>query len=208
MEPKNRKRASQTNGVWLIVLAAGHATRMGTPKMLLSIDGEAMLRGIVRKALLEGQVAVVLKREAKEEMAQLSDLPVKVLQPPHGGLAMSDSLKVGIEFCIDVKAEAALVLLGDQPGINPDVIRRLLTVYETTKSPIIQPKYWDGPSHPVLFDRSLFPELLEVTGDQGAREILKRYSSHRVWIDVTENQPMDLDTPEDYQMYINQCGFN
>jgi molybdenum cofactor cytidylyltransferase len=202
MEPKNKRQEGQTNGVWLIVLAAGQAARMGTPKMLLSIDGEGMLRGIVRKALSVGKVAVVLKRNGKEEMTQLSDLPVTVLQPLPGKTTMSDSLKTAIQFCLDSMAKAAIILLGDQPGINPPVIRKLLSVYETTKNSLIQAKYRDGFSHPILFDRALFPELLEVTGDQGAREILKRYSSKRVWVDVAENKPMDLDTPVDYQTYI------
>jgi len=205
MEPVDKHQTS--GGIWIVVLAAGHATRMGTPKMLLQVNGEGMLKGIVRTALsVVNKVAVVLKREGKEEEALLNTLPVTLLKPAPGKTLMSDSLKTAIEFCVETKAEAVIILLGDQPGLDPVVISQLKNAYEATKKPIIQAKYWDGPGHPILFDQHLFAELLDITGDQGARAVLKRHSANRVFVPIDHNQPKDIDTLEDYFTYIKSNG--
>lgn len=191
--------------VWLIVLAAGQATRMGRPKMLLPIHGEELLRGVVKKALtVMKNVAVVIRREGAEEVNLISDLPVRILYPAQRIPLMSDSLKTAIHFCQETGASAVMIVLGDQPGIDPNVIRQVIEAYHTAKSLIIQANYWDGPSHPILFDRHLFLELLQVTGDQGAREIVKRHCAKRRFVSCSQNQPKDLDTLDDYETYLRQ----
>ncbi|HET6872288.1 MAG TPA: nucleotidyltransferase family protein [Sporolactobacillaceae bacterium] len=191
--------------VWLIVLAAGQATRMGRPKMLLPIHGEELLRGVVKKALTAMKnVVVVLRREGAGEEDVISDLPVRILYPDQRLPLMSDSLKTAIHFCQEEGASAVIIVLGDQPGIDPNVIRQIREAYQTSQSLIIQANYWDGPSHPILFDRHFFGELLQVDGDQGAREIVKRYRSKRRFVSCYQNQPKDLDTLDDYETYLRQ----
>jgi molybdenum cofactor cytidylyltransferase len=93
-----------------------------------------------------------------------------------------------------------MFILGDQPELDPMVIERLLNVYRETGAPIVQPRYHEGPGHPVLIDRSLFPELSALQGDIGARPVIQRYRELVQRVDVTGfSRPDDIDTWEDYE---------
>lgn len=192
--------------IWIMVLAAGASSRMGTPKSLLQINGDTMLRTIVRKAMQAGSVGVVLRRGDEATLKQIMDLPVETLYPAKDYSEMSDSLKTAIEFCQKKKAGAAVILLGDQPDLQLEVIEQLISVSKNTKKPVVQANYLDGPGHPVLFKKNFFSELLSVTGDQGARDLLKSKPELIERVAVQKMRPVDLDTPEDYFRYLNKKG--
>ena len=61
------------------------------------------------------------------------------------------------------------------------------------------PRYQDGPGNPVLFDRAIFPELLALTGDQGARPVIARDPERVEWVHLARPMPADVDTPADYE---------
>lgn len=198
------RKAVWEEKVWIIILAAGASSRMGTSKSLLPINGDSMIRTIVRKAIQSGSVGVVLKRGAKSALNQVMDLPVVIIHPPTDLNEMSDSFKAAIQFCQKMKAEAAIILLGDQPDIQPEVIDQLISALLTTKKPIIQPVYLDGPGHPILFKKTLFSELLSLTGDQGAKGLLKKNKELIERLPINNLKPVDLDTPEEYFSYLNK----
>jgi molybdenum cofactor cytidylyltransferase len=188
--------------VWIAVLAAGISSRMGTPKQLLPVAGECMICHVVRKALMAGQVAVVLGGATSPVQSLLTDLPAVLLHNPDAYTGMSSSLHTAIRYYIERKAQAAVILLGDQPGIEPAVVKQVIEHYVNTNSRIVQAHYTDRPGHPVLFDRSLFPDLLQVTGDRGAKQLLEHHRSATEWVHVPTEMPADLDTPEEYKHYL------
>ncbi len=184
-----------------IVLAAGMSTRMGEPKPLLRISGKTSIRHVIdalKMSRLE-EIIVVLGHEAAavSQAVRLDD--VKIVVNPEYQKGMSTSLRAGIG-AINVRSEAVLVALVDQPLVKPVTIDRLIDEYRTVKSGIVIPVFQGVRGNPVLVDRRFFPELMEIYGDVGCRAIFHRHPEaiHRVEV----NDPgilVDIDTPEDLQ---------
>jgi molybdenum cofactor cytidylyltransferase len=190
-----------------IVLAAGASSRMGRLKMLLSAGaGRTLLSAAVWPLLEAGlpRVVVVLGCEA-ERVRRGAGLPedprVSVVVNPRWREGMSSSMARGLEACSD--AEAVLVALGDQPGLTAQRVGLVLSAFRPGV-PAVVPAEGAQPGHPVLFSRDLFAELALLSGDVGAREVLRRH-----WADVVrlELPPLpDVDTPEDYRLLGGQEG--
>ena len=119
------------------------------------------------------------------------------LNPDHG-LGQSTSLRVGLRAA-DAGSQAAVFLLGDQPGIRVDAIAAVLSVWRETAPMAVQAAYRGRPAHPTLFDRRVWPELREATGDEGARAILARHPEWRALAEVGGHTPDDIDTEADYE---------
>jgi molybdenum cofactor cytidylyltransferase len=110
---------------------------------------------------------------------------------------MSTSLRAGID-ALGPDCRAALVALGDQPGVGAPVVDRLIERYRAAPAPIVAPLYRRGVrGNPVLFDRALFGELRAVTGDEGGRSVVARDASRVVLVEIDLEMPRDVDRPED-----------
>jgi molybdenum cofactor cytidylyltransferase len=184
-----------------IVLAAGASTRMGRQKLTLPMsDGRALVRLAVEQVLAAGldHVVVVLGREADAVSGTLADLPVRTVVNPRYIEGQSTSLRAGLD-ALPPGTEAAVVALGDQPLVDPSVIRRLVSAFRATARPIVVPVYRDGRGNPVLFAAALFGELRAVTGDQGGREVIARDPARVAEVPVDGPMPSDVDTPQDYE---------
>ena len=184
-----------------IVLAAGRSSRIGRPKQLLPLHGEPLLRHTLRAILAASLdvVLVVLGHEAEAVRAAITDLPVRVAFNPAFALGQSTSVRAGLE-ALAPETEAAVFLLGDQPGVDPDVIDALSASWRTTHAPIVAPEYTGGIGNPVLIDRRVFPELRSLRGDRGANAIVRayRHQGRLGIVPVDRPAPPDVDTESDY----------
>jgi 8-oxo-dGTP diphosphatase len=98
-------------------------------------------------------------------------------------------------------------LLADQPFVNSGVVDGLIALYEQRQPPIARPRYDGQPGNPVLWDRSLFDELLAQTGDQGGRTVLQKHAQKIAWLDLPDARvQMDVDTPEAYASLTAEQG--
>ena len=91
-----------------------------------------------------------------------------------------------------------MFLLVDQPFIPPDLIQQLVKEHTINRIPIIYPEVNGKRANPVLFDRGIFPDLADLTGDKGGRALFDSYKTRSVnW----ENRLIqkDIDTLEDYE---------
>jgi molybdenum cofactor cytidylyltransferase len=111
---------------------------------------------------------------------------------------------VGLRACA-AEAQAALVALGDQPQILPEVVRAVLRAYEapadgTARPGLVAPSYQMRRGHPWLVDRSLWPSIFALGPEQTMRDVLNAHAGriHYVTVD-TPTVLKDLDTPQDYQ---------
>lgn len=184
-----------------LVLAAGSSSRMGRPKQLLEVDGAPMLQHAVDAAAAGGidEVLVVLGHEAPavEAALRLPQIARIVRNPDHAG-GLSTSLRAGLR-ALGVETEAAVVVLGDQPELEASSIRALVEAYLETGARIVQASYRGAADHPVLLAREVWPEVLVVTGDRGARDVL---AAHPEWVrevELDRDPPRDVDTPGDYE---------
>jgi len=92
-----------------------------------------------------------------------------------------------------------MILLGDMPFIDRDLIDLLLRRYLQSGLPLGAIKGKERPAHPMIFSRKLYPQLLNLRGDVGARALFGKYSDQVYLIEPEEPyDAMDIDTPEDY----------
>ena len=191
-----------------VVLAAGAATRMGRPKQLMQLGGRSILSHVLDGALQSQLSEVVLVLGAREQeiragLALPPDSRVHVIVNDDFAHGMSTSLRCGLRAC-DPRAEAAAVLLGDQPEIDAALIDRVLTAFAKARAPLTRPMFRAAsayvPGHPVVLARSVWPELDMLHGDEGARVLFTRAPErvHEVLIPVSP--PADIDTLEDYRL--------
>lgn len=188
-----------------IVLAAGAASRMGPQKLLLPVGGQSLIRLSLERILAAplDDVVVVLGREAEAVQTALAGLPIRTVVNPDFAAGLSTSLRAGLD-AQDAGVEAVIVALGDQPIPDPRVIARLIDAYRSSGKPIVVPAYRGERGHPVLFAASVFPELRRVVGDQGAREVIARDPERVAVVPVDLPQPLDVDTWEDYQTFLDR----
>ena len=182
-----------------IVLAAGLSRRMGRAKLLLPIGGEPALRLAGRAAIESGAtpIVVVMGAERSALRAALAGLPFQVAVNDNPAEGQASSIRVGVS-ALPSETEAALIVLGDQPFLPREVVPALIAALAQPGKIIAAPRYRDGRGNPVLFGRRTFPELLAITGDQGARSVVERDPARVALVDFDFPMPDDLDTPDDY----------
>jgi molybdenum cofactor cytidylyltransferase len=189
-----------------LVLASGMSRRFaGANKLLVPIGGVPVVRRTVQAYLAAGldPVTVVLGHEANLVGDALLGLPIQTVINPDFAQGQSRALGHGVHALPD-RTSAAVIGVGDQPLLTGSVIRLLVDSYIITgRSPVV-PRYAGRRGNPVLFDRSLFPELLAVTGDQGGRPVIERHRDEILWLDLPDPRPgADLDSEEDYAILVS-----
>ncbi|UBM59696.1 nucleotidyltransferase family protein [Marinilongibacter aquaticus] len=192
--------------VGIIILAAGESKRMGLPKQTLDLFGRPMLLRTIDAALANTvfPVTVVLGAHKQAVAPMLVDLPINIVDNPHWQTGMASSLKMGMvgSYLITKALDAVLICTVDMPEVDEHVIRRLLEKAQTSDSLIVCSQYGEVKGVPAIIKRPLFTELLELEGDQGARQIFKKHAKEIDTIDFPEGR-IDLDSKEDYFEYIN-----
>jgi molybdenum cofactor cytidylyltransferase len=172
---------------------------MGQPKLLLPLQARAVIRHAVERALAGGLglVVVVTGHEHARVEAALVGLPVRLARNPEPEAGLAGSIRIGIE-ALPSGTEAALILLGDQPALDTQVIPALLAEWRAGRKAVVAPRYREGLGNPVLFGASVFPELVALAGDRGARAVVERDPGRLATVDLDLPRPADLDTREDY----------
>jgi len=183
-----------------VVLAAGASSRMGKPKLTLPVSGEPMLGktlDIYRRALVD-RVVVVLGANAAKLREEVKFEKETVILNPLFRNGMSGSLKLGLK-AVEKEADAMIVALGDQPYVSPDTINTMIEVYSRTNASVVIPTYRGIRGNPVLFDKSVFPEIKRIKGDKGAKSVVERHSESLREVAVEDSGVLfDIDTPSDY----------
>jgi molybdenum cofactor cytidylyltransferase len=194
----DRRQRPKTR-VAAIVLAAGRSSRMeGVNKMLAAIDGKPMVARVADAALASKArpVIVVVGHEADQVRAALQERDLAIVRNPDFESGLSTSLRRGLSALPDGVA-GALVCLGDMPRIGADAIDRLVEVFDPEGgSAICVPVYKGKQGNPVLWARRFFPEIMEITGDVGARHLIGAYADQVRKVEMpTDDVLFDVDTP-------------
>jgi molybdenum cofactor cytidylyltransferase len=193
-------------GVSGVILAAGSSARLGRAKQLLTLDGEPIVRIVVRNAIASrlDEVVLVTGSDSDAVTAAVGSVGQHTIYNSDYRSGQSTSLKAGLRS-ISPDAGAVVFLLGDQPEVGPDVIDKVIEVFQEHGAAIVQPVYGATPANPVLFTRALFPDLLMIDGDKGARAIIKRHAEDVLRVVVSDGPPPgDVDTEEDYQALVSR----
>jgi molybdenum cofactor cytidylyltransferase len=195
---------SQPARIGCIVLAAGQSTRLGQPKQLLLVSGRPLLErtlDLARGTAFEPRI-VVLGAYADDVERAINLRGWRVVRNPRFADGQATSLRAGLD-ALPADVDGAVVLLGDQPLVPSWLIDELTARFDPNAHVAVRPRYADGPGNPVLLGRELFPELLALAGDVGAREVLRRHAGRIAELDISARPaPRDVDTLEDYQQLL------
>ena len=182
-----------------VVLAAGASSRLGQPKQLVQIDGESLLRRTARMAGEAGcdPVAAVLGFEAERMRHELDGLGAVPVVNGDWRSGMGSSLRCGVAALLqlDPCPRNILLLVCDQVALSVEILRELLLVHASGEKAITASRYAGRCGVPAIFSSVFFPQLLAVSGDRGAREILERHAGQLARVDFPQGE-LDLDTPE------------
>ena len=195
------KRTDRQHKLGAVLLAAGGSSRMGRPKQLLRIEGEALVTRMAHRLIeLEpGGVIVVTGSASQKVNDQLSGLLVQIVHNPRWEEGMASSLAVGLKN-LPVEVEGVLIMLCDQWQVVLLELQELVQTWNTDISQIAAACWHDegrqviGP--PAIFPRALFEELTSLRGDRGARAVIEKHRE-RVSLLAMESACFDLDEPAD-----------
>ncbi len=191
-----------------IILAAGASTRLGHPKQLALIEGQPLLARVINAALesdLDHTVLVLGHRAAEIKAAlgsvlENSELTIVVNSNYHTGMA--GSLKMGVRLIRNVYG-AAMIILADHPFVDSDLINHLLRRFQDTDKTICVPTFNGRRGHPVCIRQKFYPDILSLSGDIGAREILRDHPDQLLAVELNSDRAfMDVDTRSDLEMAI------
>jgi molybdenum cofactor cytidylyltransferase len=189
-----------------IILAAGQSIRMGRNKLLLPFGQSTALETIVTEIAACDQVrdiVVVTGHEHDRIEALLAKYPARyVFNPDYAQAEMLVSIQVGLR-ALSADVTAALIVLGDQPRLQRDIVQRIIEAYVPDR--LVIPSYQMKRGHPILIPRSLWPHVLSVPKDSTLRDVIRAHADRIDYVEAENDSVLkDIDTPEDYQTLIHR----
>jgi molybdenum cofactor cytidylyltransferase len=187
-----------------ILLAAGESNRMGQPKQLMPFDQSTIVERTIDHLLNSpvSETIVVLGYKGEEIRKIIAGKLIKIAINPDYQQGMSTSIIAGLKQ-VDKRARAVLIALGDQPFVNSQTITSLVEAFIVNNRGIIIPVYRGKRGNPVIFAIKYKCELLNLKGDVGGREIIKRHPDDVLEVEVNcEGILLDIDTMENYTPII------
>jgi len=185
-----------------LVLAAGRSTRMGERnKLLCPVDGIPLARRVINAACASQacQVMVVTGHQAEALEAVIEDCPVSLARNPDFAEGLSTSLRHGLR-ALPADLDAVIVLLADMPAITAGDIDRLIAAFDPAAPAVLVPEFAGRRGNPVLWPRRHFAEMCRLSGDTGARGLLRQYADEARAVPASGPAIfLDVDTPDDWQ---------
>ncbi len=186
----------------LILLAAGSSSRMGQSKQLLLIENEPLLLRSTKAALASSfeNVIVVLGAQEKEHRSVIAHLPIQIVLNRNWEDGMGSSLKKGLNHLLEVfpETQAIVIMVCDQPLLTASHLDKIIAVNKQTNRSIVASHYSNSAGVPALFDKSVFPELLNIDDNQGAKKVINQHPELLALVDFYGGE-IDLDTWQEYQ---------
>ena len=188
----------RTDPVAGVVLAAGTSSRMGRNKLFVELGGKSVLRRAVDTAAAAGldPILVVLGHEPDRARAELAGLGCAAVLNPEYARGLNTSLRAGIA-AVPESAGAALVMLADMPFVSAAMIRAMIDQWRAADAPLVVSAYGEVLAPPMLYGRSLFPELRALDGEGCGKRVVKRHRDEAIEIALPAAALADLDLPED-----------
>ena len=189
-----------TEKVSILILAAGNSSRLGSPKQLVTFMGKTLIESITEVALsISEEVLIVLGGNADLILSKLErfESEISIEFNPNWQQGMGSSISIGVEKLAE-KSDLIIILLSDQPFISKVLLQDMLQTYANYKNPVVACVYNNTLGVPILFNKSVYPELLKLSGDKGAKSFLHLYENRISTVDFPEGI-FDIDTIEDVE---------
>jgi molybdenum cofactor cytidylyltransferase len=194
------------SNISIVILAAGSSSRLGFPKQLLKLNDRSFIVHAVQEASkVSDHIVVVLGANEDALRRELIEYPVRISSNPEWQDGMSSSIHIGLKTVLSEfpATQAVILMVCDQPYVNAELLREMITDYGNSGKPIVACAYKEVAGTPSLFDKKLFPELLALSGQSGARSVISKNK------DLVSTVPfplgyLDIDTKEDYEQFIEK----
>ncbi len=186
--------------IWAVVLAAGESRRMGKQKLLLPFGETTVVGAVVRTALASrvDRVRVVLGADKDEVRRKLEPLGVDFAVNEKFSEGMLSSVRTGLES-LPEDAEAAVIMLGDQPFLPVRVVDAVVEAFRRSGKGIVVPAFHGRRGHPVIVGLKYRDEVLALDPANGLRQLMHAHSEDIHEVEVEDaNILRDMDVPEDY----------
>jgi len=186
-----------------IVLAAGASSRMGRMKQLLPVGGRPLVARVLTQALDSDldHVALVVGHGAGAVRQAVGDLrlhpKLRIVENIRHERGISTSIKAGLT-AVEQDHDLCMILLGDMPFVGSYLLNRFLRAFRESGRSLGAVTVGNRRSHPVVFTRALYPELHQLEGDRGARELFVRHQA-QAFLFPADYDDRDIDTKAQYE---------
>lgn len=162
-----------------LVLAAGTSSRAGDiNKLLMDVDGLPMVSHAVKAAIdSHATEVIVITGHQPEQLSEvLRDYSLQIVHNPDYAQGMSTSLITGLR-AVSTNSDAVIVCLADMPRVTAEHINQLIAAFDPIEGrEICVPVYNGKRGNPVLWSQRFLNEMSELTGDVGAKQLIREYS--------------------------------
>jgi molybdenum cofactor cytidylyltransferase len=184
------------------LLAAGSSTRLGKPKQLLEYNGGSLLRHVLRIAAEAeaNPLIVVLGANADLLIQEIDEKEADIVINKDWKEGMASSIIAGLNALLEKypSVDGVIFMMCDQPFVSESLLNDLIITQQQTGKSIVTSSYDNTMGPPALFHKSIFPELLQLHGDTGARMILQQHINEVATVLFSKGN-IDIDTMEDYE---------
>jgi molybdenum cofactor cytidylyltransferase len=186
-----------------VLLAAGGSNRLGYPKQLISFQGIPLIShmiSVIKKGGIDDLFVVVGSHS--EAIISCIKENVQIIHNPNWEEGLSASIRSALAV-IEREYDAAMVFIIDQPYLHPALIIKMLATVKMSQTKIIAARASGQQTHPVVYRRDIYPDLLSLKGDRGGKEIIRK---NRIsWVDWPDPAILqDIDTPADAELINHQ----
>jgi molybdenum cofactor cytidylyltransferase len=177
---------------------------MGREKLLMPVAGRSVLErtlAAVKSACPDLLVSLVVPADGP-----VRDLAVRLGSRCHENAGAEEGIASSLRIAVTAAGSPPLLIfLGDEPMVSAAGVDAVRAAYAAAPDlAMAAPWYRGEPGHPVLVAERLFPAILDLRGDRGARSLWSKLSHDLVRrVDVDEDPPPDLDTPDDYEWWVS-----
>jgi molybdenum cofactor cytidylyltransferase len=204
----------QSYKISIILLAAGNSKRFQGNKLLTAVEGKPMYLHMVDKIKDISAEMIVLVTQYDEISHYICDNSaynnISVVNNNQSELGISHSIKLGLEYCIKsgelgkkepsegIPPHAYLFAVCDQPWLRKESIHKLIAEFLHSSKRIACLSYQGKLGNPVIFDKIYEQELLELTGDVGGKNVVKRHLEDVIIVEAKDYRELaDIDTKQD-----------
>jgi len=193
---------SQKLNIGIILLAAGSSSRMGQNKLLLKSGRETLLENTLKSVINSSAnvIIAVLGSNMEDNKMITNQYHIKTVLNKNWRKGIGNSIKCGLRNLLNESSslDAVVISVCDQPFLNSEIFDGLINTYKKSGKKIIASGYFDTVGVPVLYDKSLFGDLLKIPDAYGAKKyIIEKASKDIITTFPFPKGEIDIDTTED-----------
>ena len=193
------------NNFGIVLLAAGSSSRLGRPKQLLEYNNQTLLQHNLEIAINSdaNEIVVVLGAHLEGIKNKIDFTNIHLTYNSDWQEGMASSIRSGINMLTELNptVEGVIIMVCDQPHTTSKLLNELLTTYLSSNKQIVSSAYENTLGPPVFFHRNMFPELLKLSGEMGAKKLITQYVGEVEIVNFPKGK-IDIDTEFDYRQLL------